>query len=355
MSIRIAIIGLGNCASSLVQSIEAARQGKLNAGLSHPRLGGYFVQDIQVVAAFDVDERKVNRDIAEAALGAGNTTTVYFDVPNLGIPVTCGPLLDGISPHMREFIPVTDASERCTQKDVVDAIKLSAADIVVNYLPVGSQKASEMYAMAALEAGCAFVNCTPAIISNNPYFAQRFADASLPLLGDDIKSQIGSTAIHQVLISLLSDRGLKLTKTYQLNVGGNTDFRNMREPSRGRHKKKTKESSLTSIMTKPAEISVGPSDFVPLLNDNKVGYIHLEGEGILGMPFSMDLQLRVEDSPNSAGVSLNAVRAAKIALDRGDCGVIEAVCPAFFKAPVRQSVTDTADFINYINQSSHES
>jgi myo-inositol-1-phosphate synthase len=348
MSIRLAVVGVGNCASSLLQSIEAAQRGQLNSGLSHPNLGGYVVEDIELVAAFDVDERKVGKDISDAALGSGNITTKYIDVAPKNIKVHCGPLLDGISSHVSSEIHAVAEAAETTVEDVTFLLKSSKANVVINFLPVGSQKASEAYAYAAIAANCSFVNCTPAVIANNPKISEAFARAGLPLLGDDIKSQIGSTAIHQVLISLLADRGLTLTKTYQLNIGGNADFRNMREPSRGIHKKKTKESSLTSIMTDDVELSVGPSDFVPLLRDNKVGYMHLEGVGILGMPFSIDLQLRVEDSPNSAGISLNAIRVAKIALDRKDKGVILPVCPAFFKAPPQQSITDTADFVDYI-------
>ncbi|RYE97189.1 MAG: hypothetical protein EOO77_39525 [Oxalobacteraceae bacterium] len=243
---------------------------------------------------------------------------------------------------MEPFIPIHAESRQTSFESVKAELVRQSVDVVVNYLPVGANEASAGYARAALEAGCAFVNCTPAPVANHDEMAAAYARAELPLLGDDIKSQIGSTAVHQVLIKLIKERGLKLTKTYQLNIGGNSDFRNMRQPERGASKKITKERGLTAFTDAETVVNVGPSDYVPQLNDFKVAYLHLEGVGLLGVPFSMDMQLRVEDSPNSTGVVLNAIRSAQHARDRKIGGVVHPVCPAFFKLPPRQVKEDFA-------------
>lgn len=333
MAINVALIGVGNCVSSLVQAITLAKQGGLDTGLSHKKMGAYAVEDINFVAAFDVDSRKLHLDLAEAIFAPPNCTTKYLTVPKLGVSVSPGPLLDGVASHMTDVIAIAPETESVSIQNVADILKAAKAEILVSYLPVGSVKASEAYAEAALKAKCAFINCTPAVIATSTTWCDRFKNAGLPLLGDDIKSQIGSTAIHRALISILEKKGVTVTSTYQLNIGGNTDFMNMRNPERGQHKKKTKEVSLNHLFKNSPDLGVGPSDYVPQLKDHKVGYIHMEGIGLLNMPFSLELRLKVEDSPNSAGIVLNAIRAAKIALDKNESGPIKEVCASFFKNP----------------------
>jgi myo-inositol-1-phosphate synthase len=331
--IRIAIVGIGNCSSSLVQAVSMSRNVPLDSGVAFEKIGGYSVSDIYFSAAFDVDNRKIGKDLSQAILSAPNCTTNYVDVPFIGVDVSCGALLDGVSPSLEELVEISSHSKTITQEEVVEILKNSNTDVVISYLPVGSEKAAEFYAEAALKAGCGFINCMPAKIATDEKFQRLFEEKGLPLLGDDIKSQIGSTAIHRSLITLLQNKGVKIQRTYQLNIGGNTDFKNMRDPDRSKGKKFTKETSLKHLFNENTELGVGPSDYVPFLHDHKVGYIFIEGTGLLGMPFSIEMKLKVEDSPNSAGVAINAIRAAKTAMDRGQKGIVTDACPYLFKNP----------------------
>ncbi|TGW15677.1 inositol-3-phosphate synthase [Candidatus Hepatobacter penaei] len=333
MSIRLAVLGIGNCCSSLLQVVENARTRGDLLGISHEMIGPYKAQDISFVAAFDVDERKVGQDLGTAIFAEPNCTTRYVDVPPQHVTVHAGPLLDGVSDHMRDVVHMSPATQDVDFDQVVHVLKSAKAEVVVCYLPVGAQKAAAFYAEAALRAGCAFVNCMPARIGTCPAFQKRFEEAGLPLLGDDMKSQIGSTAIHRALIDLLQRKGVQIDRSYQLNIGGNTDFKNMRNPDRAKGKKFTKENALRHLLENDVALGVGPSDHIPFLNDFKIGHIYMEGEGLLGMPFSLECKLKVEDSPNSADVGLNAIRAAKYALDQQRGGIIQEACAYLFKNP----------------------
>lgn len=331
--IKIAIVGIGNCSSSLIQTINAAKTNTLKHGVSHPKIGGYGIQDIKVVCAFDIDQRKIGKDLSEAIFSPPNCTTKYTEVEVSNVIVKPGILLDGVSDHMLDSFQIAETSKTISLNDITNELKKSGAEVVVNYLPVGANEASLAYATAALNANCGFINCTPAPLAVNADLQSKFKEKGLPILGDDVKSQVGSTAIHRALLDLLSKKGIKITNSYQLNIGGNTDFKNMRNPARGINKKITKEASLNDLLDADAEMGVGPSDYVPHLKDNKVGYINIAGVGLLGMPFSLELKLTVEDSPNSAGVVINAIRSAKVALDRNLSGAIHSVCPYLFKNP----------------------
>ena len=334
MQIRVAIIGVGNCCSSLVQAVEAAKKNILPAtGVAFERIGNYSIGDIEFSTAFDIDTRKVGIDLSQAIYFAPNCTTNYFSVPPLSVNVCAGKILDGVGEHMHDLLEIIPPIQENGLDYVTQILQSTNTHIVISYLPVGSDAASEFYAEAALNAGCAFINCMPSKIANSEIFKQKFTERKLPLLGDDIKSQIGSTAIHRSLISLLQDKGAKINSTYQLNIGGNTDFKNMRNGKRAKGKKFTKEISLNHLFNNDVAIGVGPSDYVPFLKDYKVGYINIEGTALLGMPFSIELKLKVEDSPNSAGVALNAIRAAKVAIDEGIYGIVEDACPYLFKNP----------------------
>lgn len=346
--IKLAIVGVGNCACSLVQAITAERCGDLGTGLANNAIGDYAVGDIEVVAAFDVNRHKVNQYISDAIFATPNCTTRYFDVPHSDVKVSPGALLDGVAEHLRELVQPAVETIATTLDSVVEVLKKSGAEVVISYLPVGSAQASDFYAEAALRAGCAFINCMPSLIATSETWSKRFEAAGLPLLGDDIKSQIGSTSVHRALITLLEQKGVTITSSYQLNIGGNTDFLNMRAPERGATKKRTKEAALNHLFSKTAAppIGVGPSDYVPQLKDHKVGFINIEGIGLLGMPFSIEMRLKVEDSPNSAGVAVDAIRAAKTALDRGMSGIINDVCPVLFKNPPTQ-LSDEDAFMSF--------
>ncbi len=336
--IRIAIAGIGNCASSLIQGIHYYGNAGGAVGLVHRELGGYRAGDIEVVAAFDIDRRKVGRDLSEAIFAEPNCTEVFLrEVPWQGIEVRMGPVLDGYAAHMDEYseaeaFRIADAEPVNVARD----LRRSGAEILVNYLPVGSQRAAESYAGSALEAGVALVNCMPVFIASNPTWAKRFAGAGLPLVGDDIKSQLGATVLHRVLTYLFERRGVKLERTYQLNVGGNTDFLNMLERSRLASKKISKTEAVRSQMGIPLGeqyIHVGPSDYVPWLNDNKVCFIRMEGRGFGEVPLTLELRLSVEDSPNSGGMAIDAIRAAKLALDRDIPGPLIAASAVTMKHP----------------------
>jgi myo-inositol-1-phosphate synthase len=350
--IHVALVGVGNCASSLAQGIAHYQNGGANEqiGLSHWDLGGYRPKDLKIVAAWDVDQRKVGRDVAEAIFAQPNCTAVFCDhVPETGTRVQMGRVLDGIAEHMagypdeRTFL-VADAAEPDKQ-DVVQVLRETQTDVLMNYLPVGSQEATEFYAECALEAEVAFVNCIPVFIGSDERWAKRFADAGVPVIGDDIKAQLGATIVHRVLTDLFKKRGVKLDRTYQLNTGGNTDFLNMLERSRLKSKKISKTEAVQSVAEHRLEsenIHVGPSDYVAWQNDNKVCFLRMEGQLFGGVPMNLELRLSVEDSPNSAGVAIDLIRCARLAMDRGLGGPIDAPAAYFCKHPPRQVPDDEA-------------
>jgi myo-inositol-1-phosphate synthase len=333
--VRLAIVGVGNCASSLVQGLEYYKEADPEdrvPGLMHVKLGTYHVSEIEVVAAFDVDAKKVGADVAEAIFSEPNNTIRFADVPPTGVTVQRGTTLDGLGQFYEDVITESDAAE----VDVVQALRDAAADVVVCYLPVGSERAARFYAQAALDAGCAFVNCLPVFIASDRTWARKFVDAGLPIVGDDIKSQVGATIVHRVLAKLLEDRGVKLNRTYQLNFGGNMDFMNMLERERLVSKKVSKTQSVQSQLRKSldkSDIHIGPSDYVPWLEDRKWAQIRLESQGFGDVPLNIELKLEVWDSPNSAGIVIDAVRCAKIAKDRGVAGPIIGPSAYFMKSP----------------------
>jgi myo-inositol-1-phosphate synthase len=342
-TIALAIAGVGNCASSLLQGIEYYRDRDPgdSAGLLHPELGGYRLQDIRVVAAFDVDARKVGRPLEEAIFAEPNCTAVFQEkLPASGALVQMGPVLDGVAKHMADYPP--DRAFRVAERkpvDVARALAESGAEVLVCYLPVGAEDAVRHYAEACLTAGVALVNCVPVFIASDPVWAGRFRAAGLPIVGDDIKSQVGATIVHRSLARLLGDRGVKLVSTYQLNTGGNTDFLNMLEQSRLRSKRWSKTESVQSQLDARLagdQIHIGPSDYVAWQKDNKVAFVRLEWLGFGDVPMNLELRLSVEDSPNSAGVAIDAIRCAKLALDRKLSGPLEAACAFTMKSPPRQ-------------------
>jgi myo-inositol-1-phosphate synthase len=333
--VRVAVAGVGNCASSLVQGIEYYRTASPDEhvpGLMHVVLGGYHVRDVEFVAAFDVDADKVGLDLGKAIFAGPNNTTKFSDVPDLGVTVQRGPTLDGLGLYYREIV-----EESPTEPvDVAAALRAARADVLVSYLPVGSEKAQRSYAQAALDAGVAFVNAIPVFIASNPEWAAKFEAAGVPIVGDDIKSQVGATIVHRILSRLFEDRGIALDRTYQLNFGGNMDFMNMLERERLQSKKISKTQSVTSQITQgidPHNVHIGPSDHVPWLDDRKWCYIRLEGRNFGDVPLNLELKLEVWDSPNSAGVIIDAVRCAKIALDRGIGGPLLGASAYFMKSP----------------------
>ncbi len=342
--LRIGIVGVGNCASSLVQGIEFYKDASSNApvpGLMNVEVGGYHVGDVVPVAAFDISAAKVGLDLAEALLAAPNNTERFATVKPTGVRVERGPTLDGLGRYLRDV--VTESDEAPT--DVTAVLKEKRVDVLVCYLPVGSQQAAEFYAERALEAGCGFVNCMPVFIASNPAWEKRFAERGLPIIGDDIKSQVGATIVHRTLVNLLRDRGIRLDRTYQLNFGGNSDFQNMLERDRLESKKISKTQAVSSQFDVPldaGDIHVGPSDYVPWLTDRKWAHIRLEGTGFGNVPLNIELKLEVWDSPNSAGVVIDAVRCAKLALDRGIGGAMIGPSSYFMKSPPRQFTDEEA-------------
>jgi myo-inositol-1-phosphate synthase len=336
--VRVGLVGVGNCASSFVQGLSFYREAKGNEtppGLCRADIGGYSIADIEVASAFDVSANKVGRDVADAIFAPPNNTQRFAAPPPTGVIVRRGPTLDGIGQYMREEIEESPEPPA----PVAHVLRSTGTDVVVCYLPVGSQKAAEHYAEQALEAGCAFVNCIPVFIASNAGWRERFAARGLPIIGDDIKSQVGATIVHRVLANLFRERGVHLDRTYQLNFGGNSDFLNMLERDRLQSKKISKTQAVTSQFGEqlPAgDVHVGPSDHVPWLTDRKWAYIRMEGEGFGGTPLSLELKLEVWDSPNSAGVVVDAVRCAKLALDRGVSGALEGPSSYFMKSPPRQ-------------------
>jgi myo-inositol-1-phosphate synthase len=342
--IRTAILGVGNCASALVQGIHYYRDVTRNdvvPGLMHADLGGYLPAAIEFSAAFDVDSRKVGRDLGEAIYSLPNNTRRFADVPPLGVEVQRGNLLDGIGKYPGEIIPVSN--QACA--DVTRTLKETGTDVLVSYLPVGSEKAARWYADRCLEAGCAFINCMPVFIASSPEWQKRFTDAGLPIIGDDIKSQVGATILHRMLVDLFKKRGVRVERTYQLNFGGNTDFMNMLERDRLASKKVSKTGAVTSQMDGPipaGNIHVGPSDYVEWLEDRKFCHIRLEGTAFGGSPILCELKLEVWDSPNSAGVVIDAIRCAKLALDRRWAGPLIGPASYFMKTPPVQFSDDEA-------------
>jgi myo-inositol-1-phosphate synthase len=334
-SVRVAIVGVGNCASSLVQGVEYYRNAASTdrvPGLMHVTFGDYHVSDVEFVAAFDVDAKKVGMDLAEAIVASENNTLKLCDVPPTGVLVQRGPTMDGLGQYYREIVEESDQQP----VDVARALRDARVDVVVSYLPVGSEQADKFYAQAAIDAGCAFVNALPVFIASDPAWAQKFTEAGLPIVGDDIKSQVGATIVHRALAKLFEDRGVELLRTYQLNFGGNMDFMNMLERSRLVSKKISKTQSVTSQIPHEmakSDVHIGPSDHVPWLDDRKWAYIRLEGRSFGDAPLNAELKLEVWDSPNSAGVIIDAIRAAKIALDRGIGGPILSASSYFMKSP----------------------
>jgi myo-inositol-1-phosphate synthase len=350
--IKIAIIGVGNCASSLLQGIHYYRDKTPQdaIGLMNWEIGGYTPGDIEVVAAFDVDQRKVGKDVNEAIFAKPNCTTVFCTgLPRSGVNVNMGKILDGFSDHMKEYADkqtfILAQETEPTEKTVVQKLKDSGAEILLNYLPVGSEEATQFYANCALEAEAAFVNNIPVFIASNPVWAKRFADKNIPLIGDDIKAQLGATITHRILTDLFKKRGVKLERTYQINTGGNTDFLNMLNRTRLESKKISKTEAVRSVAADHLEeenIHIGPSDYVSWQKDNKVCFIRMEGKLFGDVPMNLELRLSVEDSPNSAGVAIDAIRCAKLALNRGQGGVIDPPSAYFCKRPARQLSDDEA-------------
>lgn len=338
--IRVAIAGVGNCANSLVQGIHFYRDASDRdlSGLMHPDIGGFRPGDMEIVAAFDVDRRKVGRPLEEAIFARPNCALVFCpDPPPSGTVVQMGPVLDGIADHMSKY-PEEDSFRQADAEpvDVVEVLRASGAEILLCYLPVGAERAVRFYAEACLEAGVALVNCQPVFLASDPEWAGRFAEAGLPIVGDDIKSQLGATIVHRALTRLFGDRGVRLNRTYQLNTGGNTDFLNMLEEARLSSKRESKTDSVQSQLDTPLaarDIHIGPSDYVPWQDDNKVAFIRMEGYGFGNAPVEVEMRLSVQDSPNSAGVVIDAVRCAKLALDEGQGGPVEAVSAYYMKHP----------------------
>ncbi len=351
--VRVAIIGAGNCASSLVQGVEFykdASEDEFIPGIMHANIGGYHIGDIEFVAAFDVNKNKVGKDLSEAIFTKPNNTIKFSDVSKMGVEVQKGELFDGIGKYLSEVIDVS--SEKSV--NIAEVLEESRADVVINYLPVGSEKAARFYAEEVMKAGCAFVNCIPVFIAKNEKWRKKFEDANVPIIGDDIKSQVGATITHRVLTRLFRDRGVKLRRTSQLNVGGNTDFYNMLERERLESKKISKTTAVTSMLDYNMgddNVHIGPSDYVAWLTDRKWAYIRLEGESFGGVPLNIEFKLEVWDSPNSAGVVIDAVRCAKLAMDRGVSGALAAPSAYFMKSPPWQYNDDIArqmveDFID---------
>jgi myo-inositol-1-phosphate synthase len=349
--IKIAIAGVGNCASSLIQGLyyykKITNNDELVPGLMHNVLGKYKISDIKPVAAFDVDKRKTGKDLSEAIFSPPNCTKVFCkNIPKLRVKVKMAPVLDGTAKIMEDY-PEEKRFEVSSEKpvDITKELKRSKADILINYVPVGSQKATEFYAKAALDAGCAFINCMPVFIVSNEKWAKKFGAKKIPCIGDDIKSQVGATIVHRTLTHLFSERGVKLNQTYQLNFGGNTDFLNMLERNRLKSKKISKTESVQSQLPSPLNkdnIHIGPSDYVPWLKDNKICYIRMEGKKFGNVPINVELRLSVEDSPNSAGCVIDAIRIAKMALDRNTGGSILSASAYFMKHPPQQFTDEKA-------------
>ena len=359
--IKIAIVGIGNCASSLLQGIEyyKRKNSKDAIGLMHWEIGGYKPYDIEIVAAFDIDKRKIGKDVTQAIFELPNCTTVFCkDIPKAGVKVEMGAILDGFSEHMRDYDDkyafVLSDKKESSKEDCIKILKESGAEILLNYVPVGSENAAKFYAQCALNSGVGFINNIPVFIASNKDWGERFEKEKIPIIGDDVKSQLGATIVHRVLTNLFKARGVKLERTYQLNTGGNTDFLNMLSRSRLVSKKESKTESVQSqLLEKRLEkenIHIGPSDWVAWQKDNKIGFIRMEGKLFGDIPMNLELRLSVEDSPNSGGVVIDAIRCCKIALERGKGGILYSPSSYFMKHPPKQYTDDeafrlTEDFI----------
>jgi len=343
-TVRVAVVGVGNCASSFIQGTRYYREASPDdfvPGLMHVDLGGYHVRDIEFVAAFDVDREKVGKDLSEAMWAGPNNTVKFCEVPHLGVRVERGMTHDGIGKYLSDVITKAPGETA----DVAGILKETGADVLVNYLPVGSEEATKWYVEQALSAGCAFVNCIPVFIAREHYWQGRFEQKGLPIIGDDIKSQVGATIVHRTLARLFRERGVKLERTYQLNFGGNTDFLNMLERDRLMSKKISKTRSVTSQLDYEIgedNVHIGPSDYVPWLRDRKWAQIRLEGRGFGDVPLNVELKLEVHDSPNSAGIVIDAVRCCKLALDHQLSGTLEGPSAYFMKSPPRQYTDNDA-------------
>ena len=342
--VRVAIIGVGNCAAALVQGVQYYKNAADDAeipGLMHATVGGYHVRDIEFSAAFDVVEGKVGKDLSEAIWAHPNNTIKFADVPYMNVPVSRGMTHDGLGKYVSGMVKKAEGPT----DDVIGILKETKTDVIVNFMPVGSEMATKWYVEQAIEAGCGFVNGIPVFIASSPYWSKRFRDAKLPVIGDDVKSQVGATITHRILTTLFKDRGVHLDRTYQLNFGGNMDFYNMLERERLESKKISKTNAVTSQLPyeiQPENIHVGPSDYVPWLTDRKFCYIRMEGRAFGDVPLEMEVRLEVWDSPNSAGVIIDAVRCAKLAMDRGLAGPIVAPSSYFMKSPPKQFTDDEA-------------
>jgi myo-inositol-1-phosphate synthase len=342
LGIKVAIAGVGNCASALIQGVEYYKNAKREEtipGVMHVYFGDYHIRDIEFVAAFDVNKNKLGKDLSEAIWAEPNNCAKFADVPIKGVIVKPAPVMDGVAPHMFRSFHV-DKSVK--PSDIVKELRESEADMLVNYLPVGSAKATRMYAQAALDAGCAFVNCIPEFIASNKEWSDKFVEAGLPVAGDDIKSQVGATILHRVLARLFYDRGAVLDSTYQLNIGGNTDFENMTVENRLYSKRESKTQAVQSLIPYEVPTRIGPSDYVPFLGDHKVCYIRINSHSFGNLPITLDVKLLVNDSPNSAGIVIDAIRGTKIALDRGISGALLGISSYSFKHPPKQVPDDQA-------------
>ncbi|USR79563.1 inositol-3-phosphate synthase [Arcanobacterium pinnipediorum] len=342
--IRVGIVGVGNCASSLIQGVEFYKDADPATpipGLMHVNFGGYHVGDVEFVAAFDVDDEKVGKDISQAIFSSQNNTMKFADVPETGVKVLRGRTLDGLGDYYRETITESDAPE----VDVVAELKAAKVDVLISYLPVGSEEADRFYAQCAIDAGCGFINCLPVFIASTEEWTKKFEEAGLPIIGDDIKSQFGATISHRDLVALMESRGVRIDRTYQLNVGGNMDFKNMLQRNRLESKKISKTNAVTSNMTGDVDdhnIHVGPSDYVPWLEDRKFAFVRVEGTTFGEVPIQIEYKLEVWDSPNSAGIVIDALRACKIALDRGISGNLLSASSYLMKSPKEQLLDSVA-------------
>lgn len=351
--IKIAIAGIGNCASSLIQGIEyyESKNSDNAIGLMHWDIGGYKPFDIKIVAAFDIDKRKVGKDISHAIFEQPNCTKKFSDVPIINVVVQKGPILDGIAGHMHDYFQTDENQKELSKEEIISVLKESKTDIIINYLPVGSQLATEFWAQVAIDAGCGFINSIPVFIASNDIWVDKFKEKNLPIIGDDVKSQVGATIIHRALTNMIVDRGAIIDNTYQINIGGNTDFRNMTDQSRLVSKKISKTESVASQIPYNAYVYAGPNGCIDSLNDNKICHLRIDFRIFGDIPCYIDLKLSVEDSPNSAGVVIDAIRLCKLALDRGIGGPIISASAYLMKHPIRQYHDNDArqmleDFIN---------
>ena len=344
--IRLAIAGLGNCASALIQGIYYYKEKGEIPGLTFPEIGGMTPKDIEIVAAFDVDEKKVGKDVSEAIFSGMNNTVKIFEPPKLGVKVMKGPVLDGLGKYLSEVIRPSSEPE----VDVAQALRDAGADMLANYLPVGSTRAVQFYASEAIRAGVGFINAMPVFIASNPEWQKKFTDAGLPVAGDDVMSQIGATVLHKTLIKLLVDRGVRVEETYQLNVGGDTDFLNMLEEKRLKDKRESKTSAVRAMADYEIPTRIGPSDYIPFLNNDKICYIWIKGSYFGGVPVKIDVKLHVVDAYNSAGIMIDAVRGMKLALERGISGPLISLSSYCFKHPPVQMPYNEAKkaFIEFV-------